>query len=405
MKYDFTTIMERKGKDAYAIDSIGKNPGFAPEPPEKGFDVIPMWIADMYFATVPTVIEAISERLKYPHFGYFSARDEYYDEIIDWHKKRNDVHDLTKECIGYENGVLGGIVSALNVFCSKGDKVLVHTPLYIGFKNILVNNGYNIITSELILDENGKYRMDFDDMEKKIKEHKIHATIFCSPHNPAGRVWEKEEIVKAMNIFEKYNVYIASDEIWSDIILYNNKHIPTQSVSDYAKNHTISFYSLSKTFNLAGLVGSYHIIYNKYLKDRMQKESSLSHYNDMNMLSMYAQIGAYKKEGHEWLDELRTVLSENMTFAMNFIKEHFKGVKFSPPEGTYMLYLDCTEWCKENNKTIEEVEKSCWKVGVALQDGKMFYGTCHLRVNLAMPLVRIKEAFERLDKYVFNKKI
>jgi len=404
MKYDFTSILERKGKDAFALDGIGKYPGFAPEPPEKGFDVIPMWVADMNFPTVPTVISAISERLKHPHFGYFMKRDEYFDGIIDWHKKRNGINDLTKECIGYENGVLGGIVSALNVFCSKGDNVLVHSPLYIGFKMILENNGYKIITSELKKDEKGIYRMDYEDMEKKIKENKIHATIFCSPHNPCGRVWEKEEILKAMELFEKYNVYIAADEIWSDLILFKNKHIPTQSINDYAKNHTIAFYAVSKTFNLSGLIGSYHIVYNKFLRDRIEKESSLCHYNDLNMLSMYALIGAYKPEGHEWVNELIQVLSGNIEFATNYIKAHFKGVTFSPPEGTYMLFVDCTEWCKENNKTIEEVEKACWKVGVALQDGKMFGGPYHLRLNLALPLSKVKEAFERLDKYVFNPK-
>ena len=404
MKYDFTSILERAGKDAFAIDGIGKFPEFAPEQPNKGFDIIPMWVADMNFPTVPTVISSISERLKHPHFGYFLKREEYFQAIIDWHKTRHGTNDLSKEFIGYENGVLGGVVTALNVFCSKGDKVLVHSPTYIGFTHILEDNGYKIIHSDLKKDEKGIYRMDFEDMEKKIKEHKIHATIFCSPHNPCGRVWEKEEIVKAMEIFEKYNVYIAADEIWSDLILYNNKHIPTQSVSDYAKNHTVALYAPSKTFNLSGLIGSYHIIYNKYLRDRVEKESSLCHYNDINMLSMYALIGAFSKEGEEWVKELNQVLTGNVEYAINYIKDHFKGVTSTHPEGTYMLFIDCTDWCKEHNKKIEDVEKAAWKVGVAIQDGKMFHGPCHLRANLALPLSRLKEAFDRLDKYVFNAK-
>ena len=331
MKYDFTSILERAGKDAFAIDGIGKFPEFAPEQPDKGFDIIPMWVADMNFPTVPTVISSISERLKHPHFGYFLKREEYFQAIIDWHKTRHGTNDLSKEFIGYENGVLGGVITALNVFCSKGDKVLVHSPTYIGFTHILENNGYKIIHSDLKKDEKGIYRMDFEDMEKKIKEHKIHATIFCSPHNPCGRVWEKEEIVKAMEIFEKYNVYIAADEIWSDLILYNNKHTPTQSVSDYAKNHTVALYAPSKTFNLSGLIGSYHIIYNKYLRDRVEKESSLCHYNDINMLSMYALIGAFSKEGEEWVKELNQVLTGNVEYAINYIKDHFKGVTSTHP--------------------------------------------------------------------------
>ncbi len=401
MKYDFTSIMDRRGKDAIAVDGLGKNPGFAPEPPKEGYDIIPMWVADMNFPTVPTIPEAIIERAKHPAYGYFSATDEYYNSIIKWHETRNGVTGLTKECIGYENGVLGGVISALNVFCSKGDKVLLHTPTYIGFTNCMTNNGYDMVLSPLKKDENGVWRMDFEDMEEKLKTQNIHAAVFCSPHNPCGRVWEKWEIEKAMELYKKYDVFVVSDEIWSDIILNGHKHIPTQSVSEDARMRTVAVYAPSKTFNLAGLVGSYHIIYNKWIRDRVLKESSLPHYNDMNVLSMHALIGAYKPEGYEWVDELLQVLSENVNYACDYIKEHFDGVEVSKPEGTYMLFLDCTKWCKKHGKTIADVEKAGWDVGVAWQDGRMFHGPCSIRMNLALPLSRVKEAFERLSKYVF----
>ncbi len=402
MKYDFTSIMDRRGLDATAVDSLGKKPGFAPDLPKEGFDIIPMWVADMNFPTVPTIPEAIIERVKHPAYGYFSPQEEYYDSIIKWHEIRNNVTGLTKECIGYENGVLGGVISALNVFCSKGDNVLLHSPTYIGFTMSVENNGYNIIHTPLIMDENNVWRMDFEDMEKKIIDHKIHATIFCSPHNPCGRVWEKWEIEKAMELYKKHDVMVISDEIWSDIILENNKHIPTQSISEDAKNRTVAVYAPSKTFNLAGLVGSYHIIYNKWIRDRVQKESSLPHYNDMNVLSMHALIGAYKPEGYEWVDELREVITDNVNYACDYIDKHFEGVTVCKPEGTYMLFIDCTEWCRKHNKTIEEVQKAGWDVGVAWQDGRMFHGPCHIRLNLALPLSRVQEAFERMDRYVFN---
>ncbi len=401
MKYDFTSIMDRRGKDAIAVDGLGRNPGFAPEPPKEGFDIIPMWVADMNFPTVPTIQEAIIERTKHPAFGYFSATDEYYDSIIKWHETRNGVTGLTKECIGYENGVLGGVISALNVYCSKGDKVLLHTPTYIGFTNCMTNNGYDMVLSPLKKDENGVWRMDFEDMEEKLKTQNIHAAVFCSPHNPCGRVWEKWEIEKAMELYKKYDVFVVSDEIWSDIILNGHKHIPTQSVSEDARMRTVAVYAPSKTFNLAGLVGSYHIIYNKWIRDRVLKESSLPHYNEMNVLSMHALIGAYKPEGYEWVDELIQVLSENVNYACDYIKEHFDGVEVSKPEGTYMLFLDCTKWCEKHGKTIEEVEKAGWDVGVAWQDGRMFHGPNAIRMNLALPLSRVQEAFERLSKYVF----
>lgn len=401
MKYDFTSIMDRRGKDAIAIDGLGTRPGFAPERPKEGFDIIPMWVADMNFPTVPTIPETIIKRVEHPAYGYFDATDAYYDAIIRWHEEQNHVTGLEKECIGYENGVLGGVISALNVLCSKGDKVLIHTPTYIGFTMSLTNNGYDMVHSPLKKDEEGIWRMDYEDMEEKLKTEKIHAAIFCSPHNPCGRVWERWELEKAMELFKKYDVYVISDEIWSDLTLPNYQHIPTQSVSQDARMRTVALYAPSKTFNLAGLIGSYHIIYNSWLRDRVEKESSLCHYNDMNVLSMHALIGAYKQEGKEWLKELREVMEENITYACEFIKTEFKGVEVTKPEGTYMLFIDCEKWCKEQNITIEEVEKKAWEVGVAVQDGRMFHGDYAIRMNLALPLSRVKEAFERLKTYVF----
>lgn len=205
-----------------------------------------------------------------------------------------------------------------------------------------------------------------------------------------------------MEIYQKNDCVVISDEIWSDIILHGNKHIPTQSVSEDAKNRTIAVYAPSKTFNLAGLVGSYHIIYNKYLRDRVRANGSKSHYNSMNVLSMHALIGAYQPEGHEWVDELCQVLGENVDFACDYIQEHFKGVQVSKPEGTYMLFLDCSQWCQSQGATIDEVLRAGWNVGVAWQDGRAFHGPHAIRMNLALPFSRVQEALERLEKYVFK---
>ena len=402
MKYDFTSIMERHGKDAIAVDGLGTMPGFAPDPPKEGFDIIPMWVADMNFPTVPTVQEAMAERIGHPAFGYFSPSDDYFNAIIRWQERRNGVRDLEKKHIGYENGVLGGLLSALNVFCSKGDHVLLNSPTYIGFTKSLANNGYRAVHSPLYLDEENVWRIDYEDMEKKIVEYKIHAAVFCSPYNPVGRVWTRDEIERAMEIFKRHNVFVVSDEIWSDIITLGHKHIPTQSVSEDARQRTVALYAPSKTFNLAGLVGSYHIIYNDWIRDRVEKESSLSHYNEMNVLSMHALIGAYRPEGYEWVDELCATITGNIDYAADYIETHFEGVKVSRPEGTYMLFIDVEEWCRKHGKTLEEVEKAGWDVGVAWQDGKMFFGPWSIRMNLALPLSRVKEAFERLRRYVFQ---
>ena len=400
MKYDFTSILDRNGKDAIAVEHI-PIPGAQVK---EGFDRIPMWVADMNFPTVPTVVEAMMERVQHPAYGYFDPSEEYYASIIRWQEKRNGVTGLKPEHIGYENGVLGGVISALNVMCSKGDNVLLHSPTYIGFTMSLENNGYHIVHSPLVKDENGVWRMDFEDMEKKIVKNRIHAAVFCSPHNPCGRVWERWEIEKAMELYKKYDVFVISDEIWSDLILEGHKHIPTQSVSEDARTRTVAMSAPSKTFNLAGLVGSYHIIYNTWLRERVLKESSLSHYNAMNVLSMHALVGAYKPEGYEWLDELRQVLTGNVEFACRYIQDHFDGIEVSKPEGTYMLFLDCTKWCEKHGKTIDELQRAGVEVGVIWQDGRPFHGPCHIRMNLALPFSRVQEAFERLDRYVFHAK-
>lgn len=402
MKYDFTSIIDRRGKDALAVDGLGQPGTSAPGMPKAGFDPIPMWVADMNFKTVPAVPEAIIQRANHHLYGYFDPSEEYYQAIIHWQEVRNGVEGLRPEHIGYENGVLGGVISGLNAVCSRGDFVLLHSPTYIGFTKSLENNGYRIIHSPLKQDANGIYRMDFEDMERKLKQYKIHGAVFCSPHNPCGRVWEREEIEKAMELYRKYEVFVISDEIWSDLLLDGNCHIPTQSVSADARQRTIALYAPSKTFNLAGLVGSYHIVYNSWLRERMEREAALSHYNSMNVFSMHALIGAYGQEGQEWTDELCQVLSKNVDFAWNYIRTHFEGIDCARPQGTYMLFLDCSRWCKDHGKTLDDLLQAGWDVGVAWQDGRPFHGPCHIRVNLALPFLRVEEAMERLNRYVFS---
>jgi len=203
-----------------------------------------------------------------------------------------------------------------------------------------------------------------------------------------------------MEIFRKHDVMVISDEIWSDLIMPGNRHIPLQSISEDARNRTVALYAPSKTFNLAGLVGSYHIIYNDYIRDRVLKESSLSHYNSQNVLSMHALCGAYSDNGMEWVDELVTVLGENTAFAHNQINNKLEGLEAAMPEGTYMLFIDCTKWCEERGVSVDEFLKRCWDVGVIVQDGRAFNGPCHVRMNVALPTARVHEAFRRISEYV-----
>ena len=397
MKYDFTTVLDRHGRDSEAFDKIP----FAGVRPDEGFDVIPMWVADMSFPCAPSVMNAIYKRMEMPNFGYFELPKEYFDCIIDWQSRRNGVEGLRPEHIGYENGVLGGVSSAVQAFSAPGDKILIHSPTYVGFTHTMDDTGRIIIHSELKRDENGIWRMDYEDMDRKLKENNIHLAIFCSPHNPCGRVWERWEIERAMEVYAANDCVVISDEIWSDIIMPGHRHIPTQSVSEDARNRVIAFYAPSKTFSLAGLVGSYHIIYNKYLRDRVVRQSAMTHYNDLNVLSVRALTGAFCREGEEWAEEMISVIDENIGYACKFISENFPGVSFMRPQGTYMLFLDCGEFCRAKGITITELQHRGIRCGVIWQNGEAFIYPNSIRMNLALPKSRLIEAMDRLKKYVF----
>ncbi len=396
MKYDFTTLLDRSGHDIIACDKIP----FEGLEVDEGFEPIPMWIADMSFPTAPPVLDEIYRRMEFKNFGYFSLNEDYYSAIINWQRERNGVIGLEKKHIGYENGVLGGVSSAICALTAPGEEILVHSPTYVGFTHTFADTGRPAVHSPLVRDADGVWRMDFEDMDRKLREHDIHLAVFCSPHNPTGRVWEQWEIERAMEVYAANNCVVISDEIWSDIIMPGHRHIPTQSVSGDAKSRSIAFYAPSKTFSLAGLIGSYHVIYDDYLRHRVQRQGVLSHYNDCNVLSMHGLIGGYR-DGAEWVQQMLETIDGNLSYACDFIRQNFPGVKVMKPQGTYMLYLDCGEYCREKGVSIAEVQARGVRCGVIWQNGEAFMWPDTIRMNLALPKSRLVEAFDRLKKYVF----
>ena len=399
--YDFTTMPDRRGHDAIAVD-LQKNDFWSlPQGETKpGFDKIPMWIADMNFPTAPCVTEAILQRASHPIYGYFAPSDAYFDAICRWQAESFGVTDLRREDIGYENGVLGGITSALQVLDPAHAPVLVHSPTYTGFTTQLERNGYPVVLSPLRADDTGVLRMDYADMEQKLKAHSIHTALLCSPHNPSGRVWQRWELEQAMALFRKYDVQVIADEIWSDLTLFGNRHIPTQSISEDAKMRTVAFYAPSKTFNLAGLVGSYHIVYNKAVRDQLRTYESKCHYNDMNVLSMHALIGAYTPEGRAWMEQLKRVLEANIDLACRFFQNETQGVSLRRPEGTYVIVPDFENWCKAYGRTLDELLRAGVEVGVLWRDGRQFHIPYGIRMALALPTKKLDEALHRLQAYV-----
>ena len=414
-KYDFTTILDRRGRDAYAVDGVGlQRWGTEPAPPQDGYDFIPMWVADMNFPTCPSVTEAIMDRVKHPAFGYFSAPDKYFDAIINWRQGiasgsgqdtdkdspaacAHTAHPyLKREHIGYENGVHGFITSAVRVLTKPGDSILLHSPNYVGFRGDTLGQGRECVYSPLRMDEDGIWRMDLDDMAGRIEKHNISLMIFCSPQNPSGRVWERWELEAMMDMLESHHVTVICDEIWADLVFPGYVHTPLQDVSTYARDHVLAAYAPSKTFNIAGLVGSYHIIYNDELREKITREGDLTNYNEMNVLSMHALIGGYSKTGREWLGELNQTLEGNVQFAVEFIRRNLPGVTVSMPQGTYMMWLDLKNYMDRTGRTLDEVIHSGWRYGIGWQDGRFFEGGTNIRLNLASPRSRIEEAFNRM---------
>ena len=403
MNYNFDEIIDRKNTNSENVD--GWRPYIFKCGPEKVFpyaddEFIRMWVADMEFAVAPEIRQAIIDRVNRKILGYTIVSDQgYYDALLKWCKDRYD-WTFEKEELVFSPGVIPALYQLVEDLVAKDEKVLTMTPAYGFFLHACEYNGVELVKSPLKKSE-GRFEIDFEDFAQKAADPKVRLLMLCNPHNPSGRIWTRQELEKIADIAAKNDLWIVSDEIHCDLIRTGLSHIPMGKIMpDYKK--LITTISASKTFNLAGLVGSYHIIYNKYLRDRVVAKSSKPHYNEMNVLSMHALIGAYKPEGYEWVDELRQVLTGNVEFACNYIKEHFRGVEVSRPQGTYMLFLDCTKWCEEHGRSIDEVQKAGWDVGVAWQDGRMFLHPCAIRMNLALPLSRVQEAFDRLDKYVFN---
>ena len=386
-QFQFDLVPDRRGSGSTKWD-VGENE-------------LPMWVADMEFAVAPEILQAITDRVDRRILGYTLVYDKgYYEALRAWCESRYG-WSFPKEQLTFSPGVIPALYQLTEDLVKPlNGKVLTMTPAYGFFLHACEYNGVELVTSPL-REENGRFSVDWEDFETKAADPDVKLLMLCNPHNPTGRIWTEEELRHMAAIIEKHRLWVVSDEIHCDLIRTGLRHTPLGKIMpDY--DRLITCMSASKTFNLAGLVGSYHIIYNPYLRDRVRAKSSKPHYNDMNVLSMHALIGAYKPEGYEWVEELRETISGNVNFACDYITQHFEGVSVSKPEGTYMLFLDCTDWCKAHGKTIAEVEKAGWNVGVAWQDGRMFHGPCAIRMNLALPLTRVQEAFERLDKYVFN---
>lgn len=389
MKYNFDEVTDRRN-----TDSMKWSPSYL----EKHFgsaDCIPLWVADMDFRTAKPVVDAVTERAQHGIFGYALADDEFYEAVISWQKRRNG-WSIQRDWILFSPGIVPALWHIVKTFCSPGDKVIVQSPVYYPFYKVIEDNGCQVINNRLI-NNGGRYEMNFEELERQAEDSSVKMMILCSPHNPVGRVWTKEELRRVSEICFANDVLLVSDEIHSDLVFRPNVHTPAASLSEEFMMNTITCMAPSKTFNLAGVQVSDVIVPDRRLRRRLA--GSLKSAGVMpNVFGLAAQTAAYN-DGEEWLEQLLEYLAGNLDFMENFIASELPEVKFRRPEGTYLAWLDFSGY----GFTTEELQNRMKnKAGVALDDGYIFGdgGEPCQRINFACPRSVLIKAMERLRKGV-----
>jgi cystathionine beta-lyase len=358
-------------------------------------DVIPLWIADMDFSAPREVVKALKERAEHPIYGYTATPDGYYDGLINWMDKRHGWKGVEKDWILWTPGVVAGFSMAIQAFSQPGDKVVIQPPVYHHFKNQVLGTGRQLVENPLKI-ENGYYKMDFGDLEEKIDD-RTKLIILCSPHNPVGRVWTRDELERLANICKEKDIIIVSDEIHHDLILGDIKHTPIALVSKDAMQRTVTQVSPSKTFNLAGLTNANAIIPNKMLREDYKTQLKKGSGNS-NIFGIVAHEAAYNM-GEPWLEELLTYLRGNLKYLKEFLAEKLPGFKLYPLEGTYLAWIDCSNLGLNDEELNEFMLK---KAKLWLEKGTQF-GTgssMFMRINIACPRSILEKALERLEKAV-----
>lgn len=386
MKYNFDEIVNRENTDSVKYDL--RKVIFKKE------DVIPMWVADMDFKTPDFIINAIKERLNHEVFGYSFRSKSYFESIINWLKRRHQ-WEVQEEWISFSPGIVPAINMAVIAYTKPGDKIIVQTPVYFPFFSAIENNDRVQIENQLQL-KNDRYCIDFEDLEEKLKEAKM--IILSNPHNPGGSVWTKDELKRLGDLCVKYNVIILSDEIHADLVFKEFKYTPMATISKEIDDITVTFIAPSKTFNMAALATSSLICSNKELKEKYDKVLDTIHVGMGNVFGTVASEAAYNI-GDEWLDQLMEYLSGNLDYLEHYLKENIPQIKMIRPEGTYLVWLDCSV-LKMNDEELKNF--MIQNAGLGLNVGTMFGtgGEGFMRINVACPKQTITEALTRLQNAV-----
>ncbi|HHV19196.1 MAG TPA: pyridoxal phosphate-dependent aminotransferase [Thermoanaerobacterales bacterium] len=359
-------------------------------------DLLPLWVADMDFMSPKPVIEAIEARAKQGIYGYTSKPESYFESVARWMKKRHD-WDVKTDWMIFSPGVVPALSFIVNALTHPGDKILVQSPVYYPFFKVIENNGRRVVNNPLLFND-GRYTMDFDDLEEKVKDPQVKLLFLCSPHNPVGRVWTEEELKKLGRICIDNNILIISDEIHQDILYPGVKHTPFASISEEFALNSITCTAPSKTFNLAGLQTSSIVIPNKIYYDVYKNFMTRIHLLRNNAFGLVALEAAYTY-GEEWLDQFLEYLDGNLKTLSEGIEKDIPQIKIIKPEGTYLVWMNCRELGFDSKHLSDFMIN---KARLALDDGYWFGtgGEGFQRINLACPRAYVNEALTRLKKAV-----
>ena len=384
MKFDFDTVVNRKNTNAIKYD-LAKKRG-------KQEDAVSLWVADMDFPTAPCIQKAVAEKATHGIWGYSRPDNRYYDALKKWYKERHNF-EVQNEWVVNTPGVCFALATAVKAFTKEGESVLIQKPVYYPFFNIINSLQRKVVNSSLIF-KNNHYEIDFDDFERKIVQENVKLFILCSPHNPGGRVWTKQELQKISEICLAHNVLVVSDEIHSDITFGSNVHTVYGSLSEQALKNSIICTAPSKSFNLAGLQFSNIFIVDEKLRKAFSKELDKTGYDEPSVFGIVAATAAYS-EGADWFDSVKSYIWENILFAKKYIEENASQIKVLVPEGTYLLWLDFSKTGLSDSEINDRILN---KAKVWLDSGSMFgkEGEKFQRINCATPRIILEDALKRI---------
>ena len=383
MKYNFDEIIPRRNTNSVKWDEAAQD------------DIIPLWVADMDFRVLPQITEALRQRVDHGVFGYTHVPDSYYESVIRWFEDRHGLQGVKPSDIIYTSGVVPAISAIVRGLTLPGDKVLVQTPVYNCFFSSIRNQGCLVEENHLVY-KNNTYVVDWDDFERKCADSRVRIFLLCNPHNPAGRVWKKEELQRMGEICQKHDVFVISDEIHCELVMPGNEYTPFASLSDDFLKNSATCVAPTKAFNIAGLQIANIIVKDRNKRERIDRAINIHEVCDVNPFGVIATEAAYTEEGAEWLRQLNTYLFANYQFLCDFFSKHFPSLEVVKLEGTYLVWVDCSSLGKSST----EIVNNLYRHGVWMNDGVM-YGEnqgAFIRINIACPRKILEEGLLRMEK-------